>query len=124
MTSPPSPSEPVASAPPKPPPPLVRPEPESRLEQLTARYDEVKKAEKAAKDAAQELTDAIKAELTRLCPGAPEILLHSAYLSAPLQLKNIPTVRFDAKRCKAEYPIVYSAFAKFGSEWRLSRITS
>lgn len=124
MSQPSSPSAPVGSAPPKPPPPVVRPAPESRLEQLTARYDEAKKAEKEKKAEAAEITDAIKAELTRLHPGVPEMLLHSPYLSAPLQLQNVSTVRFDVKSCKEQNPIIYSAYAKFSTQWVLKRIAS
>lgn len=118
----PSPSAPAASAPPPPllpPPPTVRPEPESRLDQLTARYDQAKAAEKAAKAAAEEITTAIKAELARLHPGATEVLLSSPHLAAPLQLQAVTSWRFDTTRCKAEHPQVYAAFAKQSTSWTL-----
>lgn len=121
MNSPPSPSAPAASAPPPPSPaPTVRPEPESRLEQLTARYDRAKAEEKAAKQAAEEITSAIKAELARLHPGATEVLLSSPFLAAPLQLQAVTSWRFDSTRCKAEHPEVYAAFAKQSTSWRLA----
>lgn len=122
MTSPPSPSAPAASAPLPDPPPVVRPTPDSRLEQLTARYDQVKAAEKAAKDEAEQITSAIKGELSRLHPEAEEVLLHSPYLSAPLQLRAVDSWRFDSKGCKATHPQIYAAFAKRSTSWRLARM--
>ncbi len=123
MTSPypqPSPSAPDASPPQPPPPPaLVNPEPESRLDQLTARLETAKEKAKRAKAEEDELTTAIKAELSRLHPGAKEILLHSAHLKTPWLLKQVTTVRFDSTGCRKTHPEVYSAFAKFSTVWRL-----
>lgn len=115
---PPSPAEPDASAPP--PVPMVRPEPDSRLDQLTARYDQAKAQEKAAKAAADEVTTAIKAELARLHPGVREVLLTSPHLTAPLQLQAVSRWTFDSKGCKATHPQIYAAFAKQSTSWRLT----
>ncbi len=98
---------------------MVRPEPESRLDQLTARYDLVKAEEKAAKAAAEEITAAIKAELARLHPGATEILLTGPHLAAPLQMQAVERWTFDAKGCKATHPAIYAAFARRSTSWPL-----
>ena len=119
MTSPSSPSAPAASDPYPLGPPTVRPEPESRLDQLSARYDQAKAQEKAAKAAADEVTTAIKAELARLHPGATEILLTSPHLAAPLQLQAVPRWTFDSKGCKATHPQIYAAFARRSTSWTL-----
>lgn len=116
-----SPSAPPASAPPTPPPPtLVKPEPESRLDQLTARLEPAKEKASQAKAELDELTTAIKTELSRLAPGATEILLHSPHLSRPWQMEQVESFRFDSTRCKTEYPHIYAAFAKKSITWRLS----
>lgn len=98
---------------------MVRPEPESRLDQLTARYDQVKAQEMEAKKEAEEITSAIKAELARLHPGQTEILLSSPHLAAPLQMQAVSSWRFDSTRCKATYPEIYAAFAKQSTSWTL-----
>lgn len=98
---------------------MVRPDPESRLDQLTARYDQVKAQEKEAKAAAEEITTAIKAELARLQPGATEVLLSSPHLAAPLQLQAVSRWTFDSRKCKAEHPQIYAAFARQSTSWTL-----
>lgn len=117
--SPSSPSGP-ASVPQPPAPALVRPEPESRLDQLTARLEPAKEKAAQAKAELDELTTAIKTELSRLAPGATEILLHSPHLSRPWQMEQVESFRFDSTRCKTEYPHIYAAFAKKSITWRLS----
>jgi len=115
-----SPSGPVASPPLQQPPPMVRPEPESRLDQLTARLEPAKEKAAQAKAELDELTTAIKVELSRLAPGATEIFLHSPHLTRPWQLTQVDSWRFDSTRCKAEHPEIYAAYAKKSTAWRLA----
>lgn len=120
-----SPSEPPASAPlQQPPPALVRPEPESRLDQLTARLETAKEKAKQAKAELDELTTAVKTELSRLCPGATEIFLHSPHLQTPWQMVQVDSWRFDSTTCKTQYPELYATFAKKSTTWRLSALRS
>lgn len=101
---------------------MVKPEPESRLDQLTARLESAKEKAAQAKAELDELTTAIKAELSRLVPGATEIFLHSPHLSRPWQLVQVDSWRFDSTRCKAEHPIIYATYAKKSTSWRLSAL--
>lgn len=110
--------------PPLPPTPIVRPTPESRLDQLAARYDAAKQKAKAAELELTEITDGIKAELSRLHPVHPEVVLTSPFLEAPLQLSRVTSVRFDSKGCKASHPEVYAAFAKWTTSVRLTPVRS
>lgn len=118
-----SPSAPAMSSPqeiPPPPRPVVTPEAESRLEQLSARYDDARQRRDAAEAELKEITDGIKAELSTAHPGAPEVLLNSWALAQPLVLQAVASWRLDTKRIKKEHPDVYAAFAKQTTSWRLA----
>lgn len=106
---------------PAPPAPIVKPAPDSRLEQLVAQFDEAKKL--AEKHAARlnELKDAIKSELANAAPGAEKVLLHSDYLDKPLQMSYRTEWRLDSKRLKAEAPRTWVEYAKQGGSWRLEQ---
>jgi hypothetical protein len=97
----------------------VRPEPESRLEQLTARYGPAKAKATEAEAELTEIKDGIKAELARLHPEATTVLLNSPHLTEPLQLQAVSKWGFDSKRCKAEHPAIYAAFARQSTSWTL-----
>ena len=97
-------------------------EPESRLEQLAARYEAVALAKKEAEAALKEITDAIKAELTTLHPGAREIFLSSSFLTRPLQLQAIDSWRIDSKALKKAEPQTWVRFAGQSTSWRLQQL--
>lgn len=100
---------------------VVTPAPESRLEQLHAAYAEAKaQADEAAKRL-KGITDAIKAELTAQHPGAPRLTLQSNAGPA-LGLTYSESWRVDAKRLKAENPLVYVTYAVKSGSWRLAPV--
>lgn len=103
-------------------PALVRPEPDSRLDALAARYDEVKTRADAAKAELDDITTAIKAELAAAAPGRDVVVLESSGLAVPLRLSSVLGWRFDAKRCKAEDPHTYVKYATRTTSWRLERV--
>jgi len=102
-----------------PPPPVIAPAPDSRLEQLSAQYTALKPEADRIAAALKAVTDGIKAELVAAAPGHENIVLRSPCLVAPLRLSAVESWRFDSKRCKAEDPEVYVRFAKKSISWRL-----
>lgn len=102
--------------------PVVTPEPESRLDQLTARYETAKALAKQASDEFEDLKTSLKAELASRHPEQKRVVLSSPHLLTPLELKAVPSWRFDSKRCKAERPDIYAAFAKQSTSWRLEAV--
>lgn len=97
---------------------LVQPDTGSRLEQLHARYAEVKAAADAANEQLKAVTDGIKAELAQAAPGQPKIELTGA--SGPaLRLTYSETWRFDSRKFKAVDPETYVRFAKKTGSWTL-----
>lgn len=103
-------------------PPVVRPDPETRLDQLLAEYATVKPL--ADKYAAQikAITDGIKSELTTLHPERTEIMVVGDALANPLRLEAVQQWRIDTPRLKAEKPELYVRFAKQSTTWRLSQV--
>lgn len=103
-------------------PATVRPEPDSRLDQLSAQYDLVKaEAEKAA-GALKAVTDAIKLELSQLAPDATSVDLDSDHLARPLRLNAVTSWRVDANKLKAEDPETYVRYAKQSTAWTLKQV--
>lgn len=121
MSSP-NPSAPDVSALPNSPAPVVNPAKDSRLDQLTAEYALLKPQEKATAERLKHLTTAMKTELANLHPGAPEILLTSPHLTAPLQLQAVSSWRLDSTALKREHPTVWVEFAKQSTSWRLAPV--
>jgi len=68
----------------------------------------------------KEITDGIKAELSRLHPGEREVLLTSPFLTNPLQMQAVTSWRVDAKKLKAENPMAYALYAKQSTSLRLA----
>lgn len=107
----PSPSAaPASPEPPQQPPPVVvNPPDNSRLDQLAAELA----ALQPRVERAEEIRKAIKAELQRECPGAPEVLLTSPHLPKSLRMRWVPdTTQIDSKALKAQQPEVHQAFSK------------
>lgn len=90
---------------------VVNPEPDSRLDQLTAEYAQLlEKVERF-----DEIKAAIKMELAKLVtPEATSILLSSPHLAKPLRLKYVPGGwQIDTKAIKAAVPeTVWMPWAK------------
>lgn len=85
-------------------------EPGSRLEQLVARYPELKAAADAATEALNAVKTAIKAEMNAAAPTATRVDLAGA--EVPLQLRWVGRRDLDTKRLKSERPDVYEAYRK------------
>lgn len=102
---------------------VVRPDPDTRLEQLTAQYDMAKAEADKAASTLKAVTDAIKLELASAAPGETSIDLVSDLLAAPLRLVAVESWRVDAKKLKAEAPETYVRYAKKSTSWTLRAVT-
>ncbi len=100
---------------------LVRPEPDSRLEQLAARYDAAKDRADEAKAELDELAAALKNELAAAAPGRDRVVLESPHLRTPLRMAAVGSWRFDAPRFKRDHPELYVRYANRSTAWRLER---
>lgn len=105
-------------------PTVVTPEAGSRLEALAQAYALAKPAADAAKLVLDEITDAIKLELTNAAPGALKVDLHAPALEAPLRLAAVTKWGLDTTRFKAEQPETYVQFAKQSTYWVLKAIAN
>lgn len=101
---------------------LVKPTPDSRLEQLHAQYATAKAEADRANEVLKAITDAIKLEVTQAAPdGEARIDLHSAHGPA-LRLSYIESWRLDSKRLKADNPGIYVKYAKKSGAWQLKAV--
>lgn len=98
---------------------VVTPEPESRLEQLLASYDDAKSNYEAAKERFDSIKDSIKAELAEAAPGAEKVEVSSQYLERTLRLSHRLEWRIDSRRLKEEKPELYVKYARQIGSWRL-----
>lgn len=103
---------------------VVVPEPGSRLEALAEAYAIAKPAVDAAKASLEEITDALKLELTNAAPGATRVDLNAPVLDAPLRLAARTAWRLDTTRLKAELPETYVRYAKQSTYWELRAIAN
>lgn len=94
----------------------------SRLEQLTAQYDQAKQLADDAAERLKAITDGIKAELGAAAPGASRVILRSRYLARSLRLRAQVSWRLDMKSLKAERPEVYARYAYPATAWYLEQI--
>lgn len=102
----------------------ITPQPETRLEALTAQYDLAKAEVDKAGEALKAITDGIKHELRTAAPGETSILLTSDLLARPLLLAQIESWRVDAKKLKAEDPLTYVRFATKSFSWSMRPVSS
>lgn len=100
----------------------VVPAPNSRLEQLSARYGPAKEAADKADAELKEITDAIKYELISARPGFNSIDLTSDYLERPLRLFASKRNNFDRKKFEGVYPGVYERFTIEATVWQLRAV--
>lgn len=101
---------------------VVRPETDSRLDQLAAEYAALEPLAKQYAARLKEITDGIKAELATAAPGETEVLLASTYLAKPLQLQAVESWRLDSKALKAAQPQTWVTYAKKSTSWRLAPV--
>ena len=102
--------------------PVVRPEPDTRLDQLLAEYATVKPLADEYAARLKAVTDGIKAELIERHPGEREILAVGPAGTSPLRLEAIEQWRLDTKGLKKDKPEIYVRFARKLTSWRLSAL--
>jgi hypothetical protein len=98
-------------------------QPGSRLEDLLAMYAYLKPAADETADRLKSVTDAIKAELAAVAPGAAQVEVSHEVLAQPLRLSYVESWRLDTKRLKAEDPGVYVRYAIKSGSWQLRGIS-
>jgi hypothetical protein len=102
--------------------PVVRPDPDTRLDQLAAEYAALKPLADEYAARLKTIIDGIKAELVQLHPDQREIVLVGSTVSTPLRLEAVSCWRLDTQTLKAEQPGIYVRFAKQSTSWRLSQV--
>ena len=102
--------------------PVVRPEPDTRLDQLAAEYAALKPLADEYAARLKTITDGIKSELAQLHPGETEILLVGSTTPTPLRMLAVTQWRLDTKRLKSEQPNIYVRFAKQSTSWQLRQV--
>lgn len=102
--------------------PVVRPEPDTRLDQLAAEYAALKPLADEYRARLETIVSGIKTELAQLHPGETEVLLVGSTVPTPLRLQAVTQWRLDTKKLKAEQPNIYVRFAKQSTSWRLDQV--
>ena len=100
---------------------VVSAEAGTRLEQLQAAYADAKAEADDAAAKLKAITDAIKVELTSIAPGEARIELAPGPGPA-LRLAYSESWRVDARRLKAENPLIYATYAKKSHSWTLKAV--
>lgn len=103
-------------------PTVVRPDTDTRLDQLAAEYAALKPLTDEYAARLKAITDGIKAELTALHPDQSEILLIGSTVDTPLRLEAITNWRLDSTKLKSDNPNLWVRYAKQSTSWRLSRV--
>lgn len=104
---------------------VIRPVPDSRLDQLLAQYDLAKAEADKAAETLKPITDGIKSELAaQLADGETVLEVTSDHLARPMRLSNVESWRVDAKKLKAEDPLTYVRYAVQGHSWKLAPVGS
>lgn len=98
---------------------LVKARKGSRLAQLQAAYADAKAAKEAADQRVRDVTESLKAELYALAPGESRIELAPAGEAPGLRMAYVESWRVDAKRLKAENPVIYASYAVKSGTWQL-----
>lgn len=102
-----------------PPPSVIRPDKDSRLEQLCAQYDDAKIKAEESKERLEAIKNEIKSELALRAPGQHKIDLECQYLRKPLRMVATFVNRFDSKQFKTDHPEMYPQYVKQSAHWRL-----
>jgi len=106
----------------KPEPPVIRPDVDSRLAQMSAQYDLAKAEVDKATEALKAITDAIKVEMVKAAPGAHDIRLDAEGLERPLRLLAVTSRRVNSARLKAEQPAIWATYSDESTSFRLERV--
>jgi hypothetical protein len=102
--------------------PVVRAEPDSRLEQLTAVYDRLDTQSKDIETKLKETKDEIKLELQRLHPTQTEVLLVSGSCSTPLRMYLQTKWVLAGAEMKKRDPATWVRWARETHSWYLARV--
>ena len=102
--------------------PVVRPEPDTRLDQLLAEYAALKPQADEYAARLKTVSDGIKAELVERHPDQREILAAGSAGTTPLRLEAVVQWRLDTTKLKAARPEIYAAYARQSTSWRLSQL--
>lgn len=97
-------------------------EPGTRLEQLQEQYAIAKALADDATTRLKAITDALKVELTQAAPEQARIELVGGENRPALRLAYSESWRVDAKKLKAENPLVYATYAKKSGSWTLKAV--
>jgi hypothetical protein len=103
-------------------PPVVRPEPDTRLDQLVAEYHSLKPLADEYRTRLETIKSGIKAELHGLHPDREEILLIGSTVPDPLRLQAVSKWTLDTKTLKKERPELWVRFAKQSTSWELRQV--
>ena len=103
-------------------PPVVRPEADTRLDQLVAEYHSLKPLVDDYVDRLETIKTGIKSELRTLHPDRTEILLIGSTIGDPLRLEAVSKWGLDTKTLKAAEPAIYARFARQSTSWYLRQV--
>lgn len=103
-------------------PPVVRPDPDTRLDQLAAEYASLKPLADEYAARLKTIIDGIKAELVALHPDQSEITLIGSTVPDALRLEAVTSWRLDSKTFKKDKPEIWVRYAKQSTSWRLSQM--
>jgi hypothetical protein len=103
---------------------LVTAPADTRLAQLQEQYAQAKADADEANSRLKAITDALKVELTTVAPEQARIQLVGGEGRPALRLAYSESWRVDAKRLKAEQPVLYVQYAKKSGSWSLKAVQS
>ncbi len=96
-------------------------EPDTRLSQLHAAYEDAKARADEASKQLKAITDAIKVELNTAAPEESRVELRGDAGPA-LRLVYSERWTLDSKRMRVEDPETYVRYARKGGSWTLSKV--
>lgn len=102
---------------------LVTAPADTRLAQLQESYAQAKADADEASARLKAITDAIKVELTQAAPNEARVQLAGGEGRPALRLAYSESWRVDARRLKAENPLIYATYAKKSGSWTLKAVT-
>lgn len=102
--------------------PVVNPAIDSRLDQLTAEYAQLKAQMEPLKERLENTTAAIKTELAEQLQGGTSILLTSPHLMKPLRYEMVTSWNLDIKTLKTVEPAIYVRYANKRETWKLGPV--
>jgi hypothetical protein len=93
--------------------------PGSRLEELLAAYSTEKAAAEEAASRFKAVTDALKAEISAMAPGAEDAIASGAANLPKLRLSWRRAWHFKTDAFKAENPYLYVKYSQQSGHWEL-----